>query len=46
MRVYCEKNLWLLLQMGMRMLRLCGKTVRDGISNDTIREMTGAEKIE
>ena len=25
---------------------MCGKTLRDGISNQTIRDMTGVEKIE
>ena len=25
---------------------ICGKTLKDGISNDRIREMTGVEKIE
>ena len=30
----------------MRMLHMiCGKTLRDSISNETVREMTGAEKI-
>ena len=25
---------------------ICGKTLKDGISNETIRDMTGVEKIE
>ena len=35
-----------LLTTGMRMLRLiCGKTLKDCLSNHTIRDITGAEKI-
>ena len=31
----------------MKMLRMIyGKTLRNGISNETVREMTGVEKIE
>ena len=31
----------------MRMLRkICGKTLRDGMSNQTIRDMTDVDKIE
>ena len=31
----------------MRMLRMiCARTLRDGVSNETIRVMTGVEKIE
>ena len=33
--------------MEMKMLHLiCGKTLKDGISNKTIREITSVEKIE
>ena len=30
----------------MRMLSICGKTLRDGITNETTCKMTGVEKIE
>jgi len=30
----------------MRMIRMCGKTLRDGITNSLLRDRTGVEHIE